>query len=53
MVIAGAAGPNWGRSPVLDIGRRELITLLGDAAILVYLLSRTFFPMAVRAYSSC
>ena len=23
MVIAGAEGPKWGRSPVLDIGRRE------------------------------
>jgi hypothetical protein len=54
MVIAGAEGPNWGRSPVLDIGRREFITLLGGAAIFVYLLSsRTFFPMAVRTYSSC
>jgi hypothetical protein len=28
--------------------RREFITLLGGAAIFVYLLSRTFFPMAVR-----
>src|SRR5262249_22210761 len=53
MVIAGAEGPNWRRSPVLDIGRREFITLLGGAAIFVYLLSRTFFPMAVRTYSSC
>ena len=53
MVIAGAEGPKWGRSPVLDIGRREFITLLGGAAIFVYLLSRTFFPMAVRIYSSC
>src|SRR5262252_1525212 len=52
MVIAGAEGPKWGRSPVLDI-RREFITLLGGAAIFVYLLSRTFFPMAVRTYSSC
>ena len=25
----------------------------GGAAIFVYLLSRTFFPMAVRTYSSC
>jgi signal peptidase I len=33
--------------------RREFITLLGGAAIFVYLLSRTFFPMAVRTYSSC
>ncbi len=31
MVIAGAEGPKWGRSPVLDIGRREFITLLGGA----------------------
>ena len=46
-------GPKWGRSRVLDIGRREFITLLGGAAIFVYLLSRTFFPMAVRTYSSC
>jgi hypothetical protein len=38
MVIAGAEGPKWGRSPVLDIGRREFITLLSGAAILVYLL---------------
>ena len=67
MVIAGAEGPKWGRSPVLDIGRREFervptrgtrsalasVTLLGGAAIFVYLLSRTFFPMAVRTYSSC
>ena len=52
MVIAGAEGPKWGRSPVLDI-RREFITLLGGAAIFVYLLSRTFFPIAVRTYSSC
>src|SRR6516164_4361186 len=50
MVIAGAEGPKWGRSPVLDIGRREFITLLGGAVIFVYLLSRTFFPMAVRTY---
>src|SRR5262249_2989125 len=53
MVIAGAEGPKWGRSPMLDIGRREFITLLGGAAIFVYLLSRTFFPTAVRTYSSC
>ena len=53
MVIAGAEGPNWGRTPMLDIERREFITLLGSAAIFVYLLSRTFFPMAVRIYSSC
>ena len=66
MVTAGAEGPKWGRSPVLDIGRREFervptrgtrsalasVTLLGGAAIFVYLLSRTFFPMAVRTYSS-
>jgi ABC-type uncharacterized transport system substrate-binding protein len=32
MVIAGADGPKRGRSPVLDIGRREFITLLGGAA---------------------
>jgi hypothetical protein len=29
MVIAGAEGPNSGRSFVLDIGPREFITLLG------------------------
>ena len=46
MVIAGAEGPKWRRSPVLDIGRREFITLLGGAAIFVYVFSRTFFPMA-------
>src|SRR5262252_10429496 len=33
--------------------RREFIRLFGGAAIFVYLLSRTFFPMAVRTYSSC
>ena len=53
---------------MLDIGRREfervttrgtrsalasVTLLLGGAAIFVYLLSRTFFPMAVRTYSSC
>jgi hypothetical protein len=32
MVIAGAERPKRGRSPVLDIGRREFITLLGGAA---------------------
>jgi hypothetical protein len=55
VIPAGLAprAPNWGRSPVLDIERREFITLLGGAAIFVYLLSRTFFPMAVRTYSSC
>src|SRR5947209_8035936 len=36
MVIAGAEGPNWGRSPVLNIERREFITLLGGPAISVY-----------------
>jgi hypothetical protein len=51
--VANQRGGLAGRSPVLDIGRREFITLLGGAAIFVYLLSRTFFPMAVRTYSSC
>jgi hypothetical protein len=32
MVIAGTEGPKRGRSPVLDLGRREFITLLGGAA---------------------
>jgi ABC-type uncharacterized transport system substrate-binding protein len=32
MVIAGAAGPKREGSPVLDIGRREFIALLGGAA---------------------
>jgi len=40
-------------SDLLPVKRREFITLLGGAAIFVYLLSRTFFPMAVRTYSSC
>src|SRR5262245_22261766 len=48
MVIAGAEGAKWGRSRVLDIGRREFITLLGGAAIFVYVLSRTCSPMVVR-----
>jgi putative ABC transport system substrate-binding protein len=30
--IAGAEGPKAGRSPVLDIGRRKFITLIGGAA---------------------
>ena len=32
MVIASAAGPKRGRSPVLDVRRREFISLLGGAA---------------------
>jgi hypothetical protein len=32
MVIADAEGPKRGRSPVLDIGRRDFIALLGGAA---------------------
>ena len=32
MVVAGAEGPKWGRSPMLDTGWREFITLLGGAA---------------------
>jgi hypothetical protein len=35
------------------IERRKFLATLGGAAIFVYLLSRTFFPMAVRTYSSC
>jgi len=38
---------------IVGLTWREFITLLGGAAIFVYLLSRTFFPMAVRTYSSC
>jgi hypothetical protein len=32
MIIAGVEGPKRGRGPVLDVGRREFITLLGGAA---------------------
>jgi hypothetical protein len=45
MVITGAEGPKWGRSPVLNIGRREFITLLGDAATLV---THATIPVALR-----
>jgi hypothetical protein len=33
MVIARAAGPKRERSPVLDMKRREFITLLGGAVV--------------------
>src|SRR2546428_13970285 len=36
MVIAGAEGPKRGRSPVLDIGRRDYIPLLGGTAAMAW-----------------